>query len=306
MAPGVYETFVVDVVCSTLACRDDRIRFAVLSRCTGDFAPSACLSLSVVQHQPLFRVGFPSHVLLASFWPVLAQSGVVGTVFPCDLGEASDRGVVGLDQCCLIFPECPGAVVPNLARFHPLPPFVWVSACRPVPEHGPLGMSSLHTGVLGTRMPVVMRPSSYDGVECLHDPHCRGWLRCVQGGSYRFQMFEHFFLLWDGQQFFLPAPALPAMAPQEVAPCFDGHNPGFRFAECQSSCWEQFLYAWSDMGFQYLPCWGRSHTVSGVSHHRNALVESCAVGWGFWSSVWPCRLAQPCHPIQCHIRQPWG
>ena len=32
MAPGVYETFIIDVVCSTLACRDDMICLYAFSR----------------------------------------------------------------------------------------------------------------------------------------------------------------------------------------------------------------------------------------------------------------------------------
>ena len=98
MAPGVYKTFVVDVVCSTLTCGYDMIRFYVFSRYKWDGTQSASISLSLVQHQPLFRVGFPSHLLLLALHPVVAQSWVIGRVSPCDLREAGDRGCIGFDQ----------------------------------------------------------------------------------------------------------------------------------------------------------------------------------------------------------------
>ena len=109
MAPGVYETFVIKVVCSPLTCQDNMIRFYDFSPNKWDIAHSASISLSLVQHQPLFRIGFPSHLLLLPLQPVLAQRRVIGRVFPCDLGEAGDRGFIGFDQFCLPFLECPVA-----------------------------------------------------------------------------------------------------------------------------------------------------------------------------------------------------
>jgi hypothetical protein len=72
MAPGVYETFIVDVVWSTLACRDHMIRFYAFSCYERDSTQSASVSLLLGQYQPLFRVGFPSHRLLLPLCPVLA------------------------------------------------------------------------------------------------------------------------------------------------------------------------------------------------------------------------------------------
>src|SRR5216683_6186708 len=107
MAPGVYKTFVVDVVCSTLACRDDMIRFYVFSRYEWDGTQSASIFLFLVQHQPLCLVGFPSHLLFFALRPIWTQSWIIGGVFPRDLREAGDGGCVGLDQFCLPLPECP-------------------------------------------------------------------------------------------------------------------------------------------------------------------------------------------------------
>src|SRR6266446_10152263 len=98
MAPRVYETFIVDVVCSTLTCRDNMIRFYAFSHYEWDFTQSASISLFLVQRQPLFLVGFPSHLLLLALRPVLAQSWVIGRILPCDFCEACDRGCVGLHQ----------------------------------------------------------------------------------------------------------------------------------------------------------------------------------------------------------------
>ena len=214
------------------------IRFYVFSRYKWDVTQSASVSLFLMQHQPLFLVGFPSYLVLLSLYPVLAQSRVIGRVFPCDLGEAGDRGCVGFDQCRLFFPECPMAIVPKIARFHPLTAFVRVSAFRPDPEHLPLGMSYLPKDVLGRTVPVVICPSSDNGVKCLNPLHCRGLLMCVQVGSGCSDMFEHFFLLWDGQQFSL-FPEFPDVKPQEVEPFFYMHYPGLGFTECQSSCLEE-------------------------------------------------------------------
>ena len=99
--------------------------------------------------------------------------------FPCDFGEADDRGFVGLGQCCLPFPECPIAVAPAIACFHPFTAFSRVSAFRPDPEHVPLSMSSLLEDMFGCTVSVIIRPSPYDGVEFLNDVSCRGWLMCV-------------------------------------------------------------------------------------------------------------------------------
>src|SRR2546427_2464428 len=112
MAPGVYKAFVIDSVCSPLACRDHMIRFSAFSHYEWDVTQSASVSLFLVQHQPLFRVGCPSHLLLLALRPVLAQGWVLGGIPPCDRGEAGDRGCVGLDQFRLSFPECPRTVVP--------------------------------------------------------------------------------------------------------------------------------------------------------------------------------------------------
>ena len=183
MAPGVYKTFVIDIVCSTLACRENMIRFYAFSHYEWDVTQSASVSLFLVQHQPLFLVGFPSHLLLLALRPVLAQGWVIGGIPPCDLREAGDRGCVGLHQFRLSFPECPITVVPKIAGFHPFPAFIRVSAFRPRPEHLPLGMSNLLKDVFGRTVPVIIRPSPYDRVECLDYLPCRGLLMCVQVGS---------------------------------------------------------------------------------------------------------------------------
>ena len=256
------------------------IRFYAFSRYEWDVTQSASVSLFLVQHQPLFRVGFPSHLLLLALRPVLAQRWVIGGISPCDLREAGDRGCVGLHQFRLSFPECPITVVPKIAGFHPFPAFVRVSAFRPRPEHLPLGMSNLLEDVFGCTVPVIIRPSPYDRVECLDYLPCRGLLMCVQVGSYRPHVLEDFFLLWDGQQCSL-FPEFPDVKPQEVQPFCDMHYPGFGFTECQSSFLEELLYPWSGIGFQYFPCWGRYHKVIGIANDRYAFIHASAFGWGF-------------------------
>ena len=82
MAPGVYKAFVIAIVCSTLACWDNMICVYAFSPYEWDVTQSAAVSLFLVQHQPLFRVGFPSHVLLLALRPVLAQSWVIGGIAP--------------------------------------------------------------------------------------------------------------------------------------------------------------------------------------------------------------------------------
>src|SRR6266571_9279374 len=102
MTPGVYQTFMTGVVRSTLFFGYDMIRFYVFSWYKRDGTQSASVPLSLVQYQPLFRVGFPSHLALPSFLPVFSQGGVVGRMSPCDLCEACDRGLIGFDQFCLL------------------------------------------------------------------------------------------------------------------------------------------------------------------------------------------------------------
>ena len=119
-------------------------------------------------------------------------------------------------------------------------------------------------------------------------------------------MCKDFFLLWDGQQFFLPVPEFPDVKPQEVKPFFDMNCPGFAFVQCQPSLLEKFHHTRSSVGFQYFPSRGRYHKVIGVANDTDASVESFANGWGFRSSIWPFGLEQPFHPIQCHICQQRG
>jgi len=229
------------------------IRFYAFTHNKRDVTQSALISLPLVQYQPLFLVGFPSHLSLPALRPVLAQSWVIGGVLPCDLGEACDRGCVGLDQFCLPFPECPIAVVPKVADFHPFTSFSRVSAFRPDPEHLPLGMSDLLEDMFGCTVPVIIRPSSYDGVELPNDLPCRGLLMCVQVRSGCSYMFEHLFFLWDAQQFpFFPE--FPDVKPQEVKPFLHMHYPGFGFTECQPSFLEKLFQSRSGIGFQYFPC----------------------------------------------------
>jgi hypothetical protein len=128
MAPGVYQTFVDDVVRSTLTCGYDMVRFSVFSWYKWDSTQSASLPLSLVQHQSLFRIGFPSHLLLLSFLPVFSQGGVVGRASSYDLCEAGDWGFVGFSQFCLCFMERPVAVISEVASLYPLAAFIWVSA----------------------------------------------------------------------------------------------------------------------------------------------------------------------------------
>ncbi len=89
MAPGVYQTFVTEIVRSTLFFGYDMIRFYVFSRYKWDGTQSASVPLFLVQHQSLFRVGFPSHLALFPFLPVCSQGGGVGGMSPCDLCVAS-------------------------------------------------------------------------------------------------------------------------------------------------------------------------------------------------------------------------
>ena len=72
MAPGVDQTCIVEVVWTPVTGGDTMIRFYVLSRSKGDAAEGASISLSLVQHQPLLHEGFPSHLTLPAFPPVLA------------------------------------------------------------------------------------------------------------------------------------------------------------------------------------------------------------------------------------------
>jgi len=64
------------------------IRFYAFTHDERDVTQSASVSLPLVQYQPLFLVGFPSHLLFLALCPVLAQSWVTGRIPSCDLREA--------------------------------------------------------------------------------------------------------------------------------------------------------------------------------------------------------------------------
>ena len=281
------------------------VRFYGFSRNELDSTQGAPIFLSLEQHQPLFRVGFPSYLSLLALYPVLFERWVIGGISPCDLGEACDRGCIGLDQFCLSFPvECPVAVALEGADYPPFTSFLRMSAFCPYPKHLPLGMSNLLKDMFGCTVSGVVCPSSYHRIERPNNLHCQGLLMCVQVGTYVPYVFTDFFLLWDGQQLSL-LPEFPDVKPQEVKSFCDMHNPGFSFTECQSSFLEKLLQAWSGVGFQYFSCGGRCHTVIGIAYNCYAFIDSLAKGWGFRSSIGVFCVEQPFHPIQCHICQQW-
>jgi hypothetical protein len=166
-------------------------------------------------------------------------------------------------------------------------------------------MSNLLKDVFGRTVSVIIRPSPSDRVECLDSLPCRGLLMCVQVGSRRSHVLEDFFLVWDGQPFPL-FPEFPDGKPQEVQPFFDMHYPGFRCIECQASFLEELFYSRSGIGFQYFPCRGRCHKVIGRANDIYPFVVTFATAWGFGSSIGIFGVAQPFHPIQCHMCQQWG
>ena len=237
------------------------MNFPIRSRYELDSTQSAPIFLSLEQHQPLFRVGFPSYLSLLALYPIFLERWVVGRISPSDFGEAGDRGFVGLDQFCLRFiMECPIAIFPEVPCFYPLTSFLRMTAFCPYPQHLPLGMSDLLEGSLGCTVSVVICPPSYDWVERLDYLDCSGLLMCVQIGTYRPVMFQDLFLLWDGQQCTL-FPEFPDVKPQEVEPFCDMHDAGFGFTERQSSLFEERLDSWSGVGLQYFPSWGRYHKI---------------------------------------------
>jgi hypothetical protein len=184
------------------------IRFDGFSRYEWESTQSASVSLSLVQYQPLLLVGFPSHLFLLALHPVLAQCWVIGRVFPCDFCEAGDGSYVGLHQFRLAFIKCPIAVVSEVAGFHPCTSLGRVSAFRPPPEPMPVGMSDFLEDVLGSTVPVIIRPAPSEGIEFFDYPPCRGLLMGVQIRTYGPHVFEDLGLLGDGQQFPL-GPELP-------------------------------------------------------------------------------------------------
>jgi len=303
--PGVYETCMLHGLCSTLTGRDKRVRFSVFSRSTWDATQSAWVSLLLVHEPPLCLVGFPAHVLLRALHPVLAQSWVIGRVLPWDGGAAGERGCVGGAPRRLSFPACPRAVVPPRASRPPLPSCVRMSALRPAPEPRPWGLSHLLKDVLGRAVSGGMRPASPNGGAGLRDPHCRGVLLGVQGGSHGSEVLEPFCLLWDGQPC-SSAPALPEREPQEVAPCLALHQPGVGCTARPSTVLEELFPLWSARGFQFLPWGGCAHTGVSVWEDRDAALPSCAVRGGSGASIRPGRVAPPVHPLPCHRCPPWG
>jgi hypothetical protein len=147
------------------------VRFYDFSWYELDMTQSAPIFLFLEQHQPLFRVGFPSYLLLLALYPVVFERWIIGRISACDLGEACNRGFIGLDQFGLPFLERPVAVTPEVASFHPFTAFVRVSAFGPDPQHLPLGMTHFLEDIFGCTVSVVIRPSPYDWVECPYNFH---------------------------------------------------------------------------------------------------------------------------------------
>jgi hypothetical protein len=60
------------------------VRFYDFSRDKLDTTQSAPIFLSLEQHQPLFRVGFPSYLSLLPLYPVFLERRVIRRISPCD------------------------------------------------------------------------------------------------------------------------------------------------------------------------------------------------------------------------------
>ncbi len=95
------------------------IRLNVFSRYKWDGTQCASISLSLVQHQPLFHRGFPSHLFFLALLPIRPQGRVIGRMSSYNLLEPGDRGLIGFDQCGLSIPKCPVAILLEVASFHP-------------------------------------------------------------------------------------------------------------------------------------------------------------------------------------------
>ena len=80
------------------------VRFYGFSWNKLDMTQSAPIFLLLEQHQPLFRVGFPSYLSLLPLYPIFLERWIIGGIPACDLDEAGDRGCVGLGQFRLSLP----------------------------------------------------------------------------------------------------------------------------------------------------------------------------------------------------------
>jgi hypothetical protein len=78
------------------------VRFYGFSWYKLDMTQSAPIFLSLEQHQPLLRVGFPSYLSLLALSPVAPECGIIGRTAAYDFDKAGNRGCIGLDQFCLL------------------------------------------------------------------------------------------------------------------------------------------------------------------------------------------------------------
>ena len=95
------------------------VRLYGFSRYKLDSTQGAPIFLSLEQHQPLFRIGFPSYLSLLALYPVLFERWVIRRISPCDFRETGNRGCIGLDHFRLLCIKRPVAVAPKIASFYP-------------------------------------------------------------------------------------------------------------------------------------------------------------------------------------------
>ena len=164
MAPGVYKAFVIDIACSPLAGRDHMIRFYAFSHYEWDVTQRASVSLSLVQHQPLFLVGFPSHLLLLALRPVVAQGWVKGECFPVTFVKR----VIGLRRAAPVPPFLPRMSNNRRSEHSGLSPSsCFYSGVGVSPTSRASAIGHVLKDVFGRTVPVIMRPSRMTGLSAL-------------------------------------------------------------------------------------------------------------------------------------------
>src|SRR3954454_17030133 len=98
MAPGVDQSFVIQVIGSTSVLEYQMIALDPLTGDEREIAPGASGFLSLMQDPASCGEGLRDHLLGVAFRPGLAKRRVIGRVLTDDFRVAGDRRRIGLEE----------------------------------------------------------------------------------------------------------------------------------------------------------------------------------------------------------------
>ena len=268
-----------------------------------DAALSAVVVLCLQHLESQSRVCSSSNCPLCTLLPVVTERRIVRTVSSTHLDVARDRRVRRIEQGRRWRPEYPISVSDSfeVALFHPRARLLWVAAFGPLPQHLPVAMSDISKSIFGCAVPIVVCPTSDDGIE---QSNCLLRLGLFVGVEHRFdvpQMLLHLFFLRCCQQ---DAVVSSDGKAQKIEAFIIAMNDAcLDLVHRQATFGHEGIQSRLDIFQQHFARWSRRDKIVGVSDQADASVLPFSPGWRDEPTGSCFTTEQPFHSIQSDVCQ---